>query len=167
MRQNMQDIPNTVGEFSDIIGESPALRGALTQARKAARSEGAILISGEAGTGKELIVRAIHRMSNRRNGSFAVVNCSQVSSPLFEAVLFSPGWGRAARANLGTLLLKHVESVPEESRSRIQEVIEKKCFRRLGTTAMTTQLILESPVQPPMATGHPRILGFAPRYPLR
>jgi transcriptional regulator with GAF, ATPase, and Fis domain len=96
-------------ELTEIVGESPALKSALAQARAAAINGQTVLMVGETGTGKELIARAIHRMGARRKQSFIKLDCSNDSSALLEAALLERYSSRFEAANLGTLLIKDVE----------------------------------------------------------
>jgi formate hydrogenlyase transcriptional activator len=123
-------------ELDEIVGESAVLKSVLWQARIAAKSDSAVLLTGERGTGKELIARAIHRMGNRRRQSFVKVDCSSVPPARLEAVLFGHDRGRLEAANLGTLLLKRVESISEDFEPKFLQVFEQKEFRRPGNPAI-------------------------------
>ena len=113
-------------ELQEIIGESPVLKSVLRQAIEAAKSDSIVLITGEVGTGKELIARAIHRMGSRRTQSFVKIDCTNVPPAQLEAALLGPDRGRLERANLGTLLLSHVENVSQELHPRLLRAFEQK-----------------------------------------
>jgi formate hydrogenlyase transcriptional activator len=108
--------------FEDIIGESPALKAILHTSKTVAGSDANVLILGETGTGKELIARAIHRMSSRKDGSFIKLNCAAIPTGLLESELFghekgaftgavSQKIGRLELADKGTLLLDEVGDI--------------------------------------------------------
>jgi DNA-binding NtrC family response regulator len=120
-------------EFDEIVGASPELKSVMQQATNAAKSDAAVLITGERGTGKELIARAIHRMGNKTSHSFMKFDCARITPAAFEA-----RFGRDTRrraANPGTLLLTHVESISQDLRPRLLEVFERRQSGRSGTSA--------------------------------
>ena len=119
--------------LAQLIGESPAFKRVLQQAIDAAKREGTVLITGEIGTGKELMARAIHRMGNRRRQSFVKLDCSSVVPARLEAELFGAGKSRLEAANHGTLLLKHIEDVSEDLQANVLQAIEKREFHRSGS----------------------------------
>jgi DNA-binding NtrC family response regulator len=122
-------------ELSEIIGESPELKSVLSQAINAAKSDAVVVITGESGTGKELIARAIHHTSSRRLQSFIKLDCSSITPAQLDAALFGPDKNRLEAANLGTLLLKRVESVSQDLQSKLLRVLEEKKFEiPRGTT---------------------------------
>jgi formate hydrogenlyase transcriptional activator len=117
-------------ELNEIVGESSTLKRALWQARDAARTDAAVLILGETGSGKELIARSIHRMGNRRGQSFIKVDCSIVAYRQLETDLFGIDGGRLEAANRGTFLLKGAESVSKGLQSKLLRVFEQKRLAR-------------------------------------
>jgi len=134
-----------VAHFEDIIGDSPALRQAFAQAQVVAPSRATVLLLGETGTGKELVARAIHRMSERRNKSFIKLNCAAIPSGLLESELFghekgaftgavSQKIGRLELADQGTLLLDEVGEIPLEIQPKLLRVLQDHEFERLGGT---------------------------------
>jgi len=131
----MRGDPEKEPALQEIIGESPVFQGVLRQALNAAKSDSAVLISGEAGTGKELIARAIHRMSGRHTQGFVKVDCSKAASAQLEAALFGQGRGRIEAARHGTLLLSHVESTTRELQPWLLNALEQKEFGRPGSTS--------------------------------
>ena len=131
--------------FEEIIGESPLLKRILSQVRTVAPSGATVLILGETGTGKELIARAIHRMSSRANKSFIKLNCAAIPTGLLESELFghekgaftgavSQKVGRMELADNGTLFLDEVGDIPLELQPKLLRVLQDQEFERLGGT---------------------------------
>jgi formate hydrogenlyase transcriptional activator len=130
--------------FEEIIGESAELKHVLSQARTVAPNDSTVLILGETGTGKELIARAIHRMSKRRDSSFIKVNCASIPTGLLESELFghekgaftgavSKKVGRMELADKGTLFLDEVGDIPMELQPKLLHVLQDHEFERLGS----------------------------------
>src|SRR6202030_3468376 len=131
--------------FEEIVGDSPALKNVLSQARTVAPSDATVLILGETGTGKELIARAIHRMSSRKNANFIKLNCAAIPTGLLESELFghekgaftgavSQKIGRLELADKGTLFLDEVGEIPLEMQPKLLRVLQDQEFERLGGT---------------------------------
>ena len=131
--------------FEEIIGESPALERVLEKARVVAPSDATVLVLGETGTGKELIARAIHRMSTRKDASFIKLNCAAIPTGLLESELFghekgaftgavSHKIGRLELADKGTLFLDEVGDIPLELQPKLLRVLQDQEFERLGST---------------------------------
>jgi formate hydrogenlyase transcriptional activator len=130
--------------FEDIVGESAALKRVLDQARMVAPSDATVLVVGEHGTGKELIARAIHYLSLRKDESFIKVNCAGISIGQLESQLFGQEQGaftgavsqvgRLELADKGTLFLDEVEHLPLELQPRLLRVLQDGEFERLGST---------------------------------
>jgi formate hydrogenlyase transcriptional activator len=131
--------------FDEIVGESVALKQVLNQARTVASSDATVLILGETGTGKELIARAIHRMSSRSRASFIKLNCAVIPAELLESELFghekgaftgsvSRKTGRLEAADKGTLFLDEFRELPLEVQPKLLRVLEDQEFERLGGT---------------------------------
>ena len=131
--------------FEEIVGESPALKHVLAQARTVAPSEASVLILGETGTGKELVARAIQRMSSRKDASFIKLNCAAIPTGLLESELFghergaftgaiSQKVGRLELADKGTLFLDEVGDIPLELQPKLLRVLQDQEFERLGST---------------------------------
>jgi formate hydrogenlyase transcriptional activator len=131
--------------FEEIIGESPLLKRALSQARTVATSGATVLILGETGTGKELIARAVHRMSSRKDKNFIRLNCAAIPTGLLESELFghekgaftgaiSQKIGRMELADKGTLFLDEVGDIPLEIQPKLLRVLQDQEFERLGST---------------------------------
>ncbi len=129
--------------FEEIIGDSPLLRRALSQVELAAPAGTTVLITGETGTGKELIARAIHNLSPRRERTFVKVNCAAIPAGLLESELFghergaftgalTQKIGRFEFADRGTLFLDEVGDLPPELQPKLLRVIQEHEFERLG-----------------------------------
>jgi len=129
--------------FEEIIGDSPLLRRALSQVELAAPAATTVLIFGETGTGKELIARAIHNLSPRRERTFVKVNCAAIPAGLLESELFghergaftgalTQKIGRFEFADRGTLFLDEVGDLPLELQPKLLRVLQEQEFERLG-----------------------------------
>ncbi|HEY3974474.1 MAG TPA: sigma 54-interacting transcriptional regulator [Candidatus Sulfotelmatobacter sp.] len=130
--------------FSEIVGDSPALHKVLDQISTVAPSHATVLILGETGTGKELVARAIHRLSRREEGPFIKVNCAAIPTGLLESELFghekgaftgavSQKVGRMELADGGTLFLDEVGEIPLELQPKLLRVLQDQEFERLGS----------------------------------
>jgi DNA-binding NtrC family response regulator len=135
----------TVYNFEEIIGESSGLKRVLKQAETVAPTDATVLILGETGTGKELVARAIHKMSARREHTFVKLNCAAIPTGLLESELFghekgaftgaiSQKIGRAELAHQGTLFLDEVGDIPLELQPKLLRLLQEKEFERLGGT---------------------------------
>jgi formate hydrogenlyase transcriptional activator len=131
--------------FEEIVGESPALKKVLSQARTVASSDATVLILGDTGTGKELIARAIHRMSPRKDRVFVKLNCAAIPTGLLESELFghergaftgaiTQKIGRLELADRGSLFLDEVGDIPRELQPKLLRVLQDQEFERLGST---------------------------------
>ena len=131
--------------FEEIIGESQVLERVLEQAKTVAGSDATVLVLGETGTGKELIARAIHRMSLRSDASFIKMNCAAIPTGLLESELFghekgaftgaiSQKIGRLELADKGTLFLDEVGDIALELQPKLLRVLQDQEFERLGGT---------------------------------
>jgi formate hydrogenlyase transcriptional activator len=136
---------HTEHNFEEIIGNSPALRKVLEQVATVATSNATVLILGETGTGKELVARAIHRISRRKDKNFIKVNCAAIPTGLLESELFghekgaftgavSQKIGRMELADMGTLFLDEVGDIPLELQPKLLRVLQDQEFERLGST---------------------------------
>jgi two-component system, NtrC family, response regulator len=134
--------------FEQIIGSSRTLLAALDIARRVASTDATILIHGETGTGKELIAKAIHLRSSRRNRPFATINCAAIPRELLESELF--GYlkgsftgalghkkGKVEMVDGGTLLLDEIGEMPLELQVRILRLIQEKEIEKVGATSPT------------------------------
>ena len=131
-------------EFGEIVGESPALKTALSLASVVAPTDSSVLIQGETGTGKELVARAIHKLSVRSEKAFVKLNCAAIPLGLLESELFghekgaftgaiAQKTGRFELADKGTLFLDEVGDIPLELQAKLLRVLQEQEFERLGS----------------------------------
>jgi len=129
--------------FEEIVGTSPALKGVLSRVSKVARSDSTVLITGETGTGKELVARAIHRRSDRASRAFVSVNCAAIPRDLIASELFGhekgaftgatqQRLGRFELASGGTIFLDEVGELPAETQIALLRVLQEHEFERVG-----------------------------------
>jgi formate hydrogenlyase transcriptional activator len=132
-------------EFEGIIGSSKKLQEVLQQVRIVAPTPASVLITGETGTGKEVVATAIHAHSNRRNRPFVKLNCAAIPLGLLESELFghekgaftgavAQRIGRFEAANGGTLFLDEIGDIPLELQAKLLRVLQEQEFERLGST---------------------------------
>jgi formate hydrogenlyase transcriptional activator len=131
--------------FEEIVGSSPALKTVLSRISKVAPSDSTVLITGETGTGKELVARAIHRRSDRASRAFVSVNCAAIPRDLIASELFGhekgaftgatqQRLGRFELANGGTIFLDEVGELPAETQIALLRVLQEHEFERVGGT---------------------------------
>jgi formate hydrogenlyase transcriptional activator len=129
--------------FEEIVGASPALRAVLSRASKVAPTDSTVLLTGETGTGKELIARAIHKRSRQSSRAFVSVNCAAIPSSLIASELFGHEkgaftgatqrrLGRFELADEGTLFLDEVGELPAETQITLLRVLQEREFERVG-----------------------------------
>lgn len=140
----LQEEIRTELNFAEIIGESAALKRVLSQIKTVAPTDSTVLILGETGTGKELVARAIHRLSSRHEATFIKVNCAAIPTGLLESELFghekgaftgaiSQKLGRIELADNGTLFLDEVGEIPLDLQPKLLRVLQDQEFERLGS----------------------------------
>src|ERR1700746_336729 len=131
--------------FENIIGNSPALKHVLELVETVASSDSTVLLLGETGTGKELIARAIHDRSRRKERTFVKLNCAAIPTGLLESELFghekgaftgaiTQKVGRMELADQGTLFLDEVGDIPIEIQPKLLRALQEREFERLGST---------------------------------
>jgi formate hydrogenlyase transcriptional activator len=131
--------------FDQIVGESAALKKVLELVQTVASSNSTALLLGETGTGKELVARAIHDLSRRKNRTFVKLNCAAIPTGLFESELFghekgaftgaiNQKVGRLELADQGTLFLDEIGDVPLEIQPKLLRALQEREFERLGST---------------------------------
>jgi PAS domain S-box-containing protein len=131
--------------FEEMVGSSTSLKRVQRQVEVVAPTDATVLILGDTGTGKELIARAIHRLSPRRNAPFITLNCAAIPTGLLESELFgyergaftgalSQKIGRFEMAHRGTLFLDEVGDIPLELQPKLLRALQEKAFERLGGT---------------------------------
>jgi formate hydrogenlyase transcriptional activator len=141
----LEDEIRTEFNFEEIVGDSSALKQVLKQVEIVASTGSTILILGETGTGKELLARAIHNLSERRDRTFVKINCAAIPTGLLESELFghekgaftgaiAQRIGRFELADGGTLLLDEVGDISLELQSKLLRVLQEQEFERLGST---------------------------------
>jgi len=131
--------------FAGIVGQSAALREVLQQVEMVAATDSTVLLLGETGTGKELIARAIHDRSFRKNRLLVRVNCAAIPSGLLESELFghergaytgamTQRIGRLEAADQGSLFLDEIGDIPLELQPKLLRILQEREFERLGST---------------------------------
>ena len=135
----------TAYNFEEIVGDSRALKLVLKEVQTVAATDSTVLILGETGSGKELIARALHNLSNRRERTFVKINCAAIPTGLLESELFghekgaftgaiATKIGRFELANRGTIFLDEVGEIPLELQVKLLRVLQEQEFERLGST---------------------------------
>jgi formate hydrogenlyase transcriptional activator len=141
----LQEEIKLLGEHTEIVGQSLALKKILAQAEQVAPTDSTVLIMGETGTGKELLARAIHNMSTRKDRPMLTINCASLPPALIESELFGRERGaytgaltrmvgRFEVADGSTLFLDEIGELPLELQSKLLRVLEEGHFERLGST---------------------------------
>jgi formate hydrogenlyase transcriptional activator len=135
----------TDNRFEEIIGNSRILKSLLKQVETVAPTDSTVMIYGETGTGKELLARAIHELSSRKQGTFVKLNCAAIPTGLLESEMFGhekgaftgaivQRIGRFELANHGTMFLDEVGEIPLELQTKLLRVLQEREFERLGSS---------------------------------
>ena len=144
-KQYLEEEINIEHRFDDIVGESTGLRNVLRQIETVAPTDATVLIEGETGTGKELLARAVHRLSARSDRTFIKLNCAAIPAGLIESELFghekgaftgaiARKIGRVELANEGTLFLDEVGDLPLDLQPKLLRALQEREIERLGGT---------------------------------
>ena len=142
LRRQVKDLEKRSADMPEMIGSSLAMNQLRSTIEKVAQTNSRIMIIGPSGSGKEMVARAIHRGSNRKNGPFVVVNAAAITAENMEVELFGveAGDGREAKvgaleeAHNGTLLLDEVSEMPRDTQNKILRVLVEQKFERVGST---------------------------------
>ena len=141
----LEDEIRTDNRFEEIVGESRALKAILKQVETVAPTDATVLIYGETGTGKELLARAIHDLSMRRQATFVKLNCAAIPTGLLESEMFghekgaftgaiAQRIGRFELAHRGSIFLDEVGEIPLELQTKLLRVLQEREFERLGSS---------------------------------
>ncbi len=144
-KQYLEEEINLEHRFEDIVGESTGLRNVLREIETVAPTDATVLIQGETGTGKELLARAIHRLSPRSERTFIKLNCAAIPAGLLESELFghekgaftgaiARKIGRVELAHEGTLFLDEVGEMPLDLQPKLLRALQEREIERLGGT---------------------------------
>ncbi len=141
----LEDEIRTDNRFEEIVGKSRVLKAILKQVETVAPTDSTVMIYGETGTGKELLARAIHDLSARKQGTFVKLNCAAIPTGLLESEMFghekgaftgaiAQRIGRFELAHRGTMFLDEVGEIPLELQTKLLRVLQEREFERLGSS---------------------------------
>ena len=143
LERQVRELSNRLDPERQLIGDSPSMRQLKDELKLAARAESRILITGENGTGKELVARRVHGLSQRRSRAFVEVNCAAIPEELIESELFGHikgaftgasenRRGRFEQADGGTLFLDEIADMSLNTQAKVLRVLEEQRFERVG-----------------------------------
>lgn len=145
MRRELNHLRQAQTQTDFVLGQSEAMKTLMAQAERTAQTSVSVLITGETGTGKEVLAKAIHRMGNRKDKPFIDINCAAVPAMTIESELFGHEAGAFTGAdkrkpglmeiaNDGILFLDEISSMPADMQSKMLRALEERTFRRMGGT---------------------------------
>ncbi len=143
LERQVRELSNRLDPERQLIGDSPPMRQLKEELKLSARAESRILITGENGTGKELVARRVHHLSQRRSRAFVEVNCAAIPEELIESELFGHikgaftgasenRRGRFEQADGGTLFLDEIADMSLNTQAKVLRVLEEQRFERVG-----------------------------------
>lgn len=143
MRRELNHLRQDQGQHDFVLGESEAMKTLLHQSERAAQASASVLITGETGTGKEVLARAIQRLGPRADKPFIAINCAAVQGTMIESELFGHEAGAFTGAdkrkpglmevaNDGILFLDEVSSMSKDMQAKLLRAVEERSFRRMG-----------------------------------
>jgi len=147
MRRELGHLRKDQDQHDFVLGESERMSTLLHQSERAARASASVLITGETGTGKEVLARAIHRMGPRSDKAFIAINCAAIQNTMIESELFGHEAGAFTGAdkrkpglmevaNDGILFLDEISSMPKDMQAKLLRAVEEQAFRRMGGTTL-------------------------------
>lgn len=147
MRRELTHLRAARQQDDFVVGSSPEMRLVLDQAQRAAQASVSVLITGETGTGKEVLANAIHQMGPRRSKPFIAINCAAIQSTMLESELFGHEAGAFTGADRrkhglmeiadgGILFLDEISSMPLDMQAKLLRALEERAFRRVGGTSL-------------------------------
>jgi DNA-binding NtrC family response regulator len=147
MRRELGHLRKDQAQHDFVLGESERMATLLNQSERAAQASSSVLITGETGTGKEVLARAIQRMGPRADKAFIAINCAAVQSTMIESELFGHEAGAFTGAdkrkpglmevaNDGILFLDEISSMPKDMQAKLLRALEERSFRRMGGTTL-------------------------------
>jgi two-component system response regulator AtoC len=147
MRRELSHLRQAHAQTDFVLGQTEGMKTLLSQAERAAQTSVSVLITGETGTGKEVLAKAIHRMGTRKDKPFIDINCAAIPAMTLESELFGHEAGAFTGAdkrkpglmeiaNDGILFLDEISSMPADMQSKLLRALEERSFRRMGGTTL-------------------------------
>jgi len=149
LRVENEELKRAVGNEYELIGSSPAMTALREQIMRVAPASASVLVTGENGTGKELVARSIHYYSQRRDKPFVAINCAAIPEELIESELFghekgaftgavAQKKGKFDLADGGTLFLDEIGDMSLRTQAKVLRILQERCFERVGGTRLVT-----------------------------